>query len=313
MLLSKKTMKSFFLIFLVLVSSISIAQNKKGFDLSNSTITLNKIKDGGPPKDGIPAIDEPKFKKASEVSLEANSRVLGVNYNGIAKAYPIAIMNYHEIVNDFFDGHPVVITYCPLCGSGVAFHARIDGSRNTFGVSGLLYNSDVLLYDRETESLWSQIMMEAISGDMVGKELEMVPTMNTTWRQWKNKYPNTLVLSEDTGYRRNYDRNPYPGYSESTEIYFEVEKSDQRFHPKETIIGIELNGKFKAYPFSELKKVKNGFLKDEFQEMDLLINYDKKSRSATIKNKDGEELATLTTFWFAWFAFHPDTEVFYAK
>ena len=135
--------------------------------------------------DGIPSIDQPEFKKASAVKLEEGARVLGVMVNGVAKAYPISIMNYHEIVNDEFAGQPVVVTYCPLCGSGIAFDAAIDGQAKTFGVSGLLYNSDVLLYDRQTQSLWSQIMMQAVTGPMAGKELQMLPTMNTSWGEWK--------------------------------------------------------------------------------------------------------------------------------
>ena len=142
-----------------LFAQYASAQSMKGFDLSNASIPVDEIKDGGPPKDGIPAIDQPEFKKASAVQLDEQTRVMGVKVNEVAKAYPVPIMNYHEIVNDMFAGRPVVVTYCPLCGSGIAFDAAIDGERKTFGVSGLLYNSDVLLYDRQTESLWSQIMM----------------------------------------------------------------------------------------------------------------------------------------------------------
>ncbi|MGK7397495.1 MAG: DUF3179 domain-containing protein [Candidatus Cyclobacteriaceae bacterium M3_2C_046] len=285
----------------------------KGFDLSNASIPLRHIKDGGPPRDGIPSIDQPDFLPASKAGLEPDTRILGVKTNGIAKAYPIPILNYHEIVNDLFGSRPVVITYCPLCGSGVAFDGQIEEKRRTFGVSGLLYNSDVLLYDRQSESLWSQIKLEAISGPMRGKELTMLPTSNTTWQEWKKQHPNTLVLSENTGYRRNYDRNPYPGYAESENLYFEVEKSDKRYHPKETVIGIKLNGQFKAYPFSELDATGLTEIKDHFQDQTLLIQYHQESSSATILNSQREEIPSLTTFWFAWYAFHPDTKVFSVK
>lgn len=284
----------------------------KGFDLSNALIPVNEIQNGGPPKDGIPAIDKPEFKKASAIQLDENTRVLGVKVNGIARAYPIPIMNYHEIVNDKFGDRPVVITYCPLCGSGIAFDSFIAGVR-TFGVSGLLYNSDVLLYDRQSESLWSQIMMQAVTGPMTGEKLQMIPTMNTSWGEWKRKYPGTSVLTENTGYQRDYSKNPYPGYEHSEQLYFPLEKEDSRFHPKETVIGIEIEGKFKAYPFSELAKLENGQLEDQFQGQDLLINYHHDSQSATIFNKHKKELPALTTFWFAWYAFHPETEVFLAE
>jgi hypothetical protein len=302
--------KCLFLFFLFLFFQYGLGQGMKGFDLSNALIPVNVIKDGGPPKDGIPAIDKPEFKKASDKQLDESTRVLGVKTNGMARAYPIPIMNYHEIVNDKFGDRPVVITYCPLCGSGIAFDSFIAGERRTFGVSGLLYNSDVLLYDRQTESLWSQIMMEAVAGPMTGEKLEMIPTMNTSWGEWKRKYPDTAVLTENTGYQRDYSKNPYPGYAQSGQLYFDVEKKDDRFHPKEMIIGIELNGKFKAYPFSELAKMEDGQLEDRFQGHDLLINYQHDSKSATISNRQKEELPALTTFWFAWYAFHPETDVF---
>lgn len=289
------------------------AQSMKGFDLSNALIPVAEIKDGGPSKDGIPSIDNPDFKKASNIQLDEQTRVLGVKVNGVAKAYPVPIMNYHEIVNDTFSGQPVVVTYCPLCGSGVAFDAMIDGEGRSFGVSGLLYNSDVLLYDRQTETLWSQIMMQGVAGPLAGEKLQMVPTMNTSWGEWKKRYPDTWVLTENTGYQRDYSRDPYPGYGQSADVYFDLENEDDRFHPKETVIGIEINGEFKAYPFSELEKAKNETIKDQFQGQELLINYQQGSQSATISNSRNEELPTLTTFWFAWYAFHPETEIFLAK
>ncbi|MBZ9731653.1 DUF3179 domain-containing protein, partial [Salegentibacter sp. JZCK2] len=135
-----------FLLIACITFQSNYAQEKKGFDLSNASIPISEIKDGGPPKDGIPSIDSPKFLSASKAILSKNDRILGVYENGIAKAYPIAIMNYHEIVNDDFEGKAVVITYCPLCGSGIAFNAKVNDKILNFGVSGLLYNSDVLLY-----------------------------------------------------------------------------------------------------------------------------------------------------------------------
>lgn len=304
-------MKFLVLVFFIVSLHSTLAQSKKGFDLRNASIPVDEIKDGGPPKDGIPSIDQPQFTKAAAQDLD--SRVLGVVVNGIAKAYPIAIMNYHEIVNDRFGEQPVVVTYCPLCGSGIAFDAEVDGEKRTFGVSGLLYNSDVLLYDRQTNSLWSQLMMEAIGGPMVGEKLTMVPTINTSLKEWMNKYPNTLLLSEETGYQRDYTLNPYPGYDSSTQLYFDVEERDDRFHPKEMVIGLEIDGQFKAYPLSELKKMQQTKIKVQFQKKDLTITYNPDSQSAEISDADGNVLPTLSTFWFAWYAFHPDTEVFQTK
>ncbi len=302
--------KIVFLLVLIFVMQSCFSQEKKGFDLSNTSIPINEIKDGGPAKDGIPSIDAPKFLKASETLLDQNVRILGVYKNGIAKAYPINILNFHEIVNDHFGEQPVVITFCPLCGSGIAFDALIKGKPKTFGVSGLLYHSDVLLYDRETESLWSQLKYQAVAGPLVGESLKMLNTANTTWKSWKEKYPNTLVLTEETGFKRDYSRNPYPGYEDSPGLYFSVSGQDARFHPKETVIGLEINGNFKAYAFSELEKLNGKELKDSFKGKDLIIKYDPSSKSAEIFDAEANPIPAVTNFWFAWFAFHPDTEVY---
>ena len=307
-------MKTHFIFFvLVLVLQSCIAQTKKGFNLKNSIIPVSEIMDGGPPKDGIPSIDNPKFIKVSEAKLDNEDRILGVFENGIAKAYPIKILNFHEIVNDYFGDKPVVITFCPLCGSGIAFNAKIKGKPTTFGVSGMLYNSDVLLYDRETESLWSQLMFKAVSGPLVNQELEVLPTTNTTWENWKDKYPDSFVLSEETGFNRDYSRNPYPDYSSSSNLYFPVSKNDDRFHPKEMVIGVVINGKHKAYPFSELKKSKRKTIIDEFQEKKLRVEFSPESNSAEVFDEKGNLIPTVTNFWFAWYAFYPETKVFTVK
>lgn len=308
-------MKKFktFIILLLVFSQAIFGQTKKGFNLANSSLPLNEIKDGGPPKDGIASIDKPKFIAASKATLNDKDRILGVFINGIAKAYPISILNYHEIVNDYFGENPVVITYCPLCGSGIAFNAVVNKEPKTFGVSGLLYNSDVLLYDRETQSLWSQLKYEAISGKLLGEQLEIIPTANTSWGDWREKYPNTLVLSSNTGFNRDYSINPYPGYDKSSAIYFEVSEVDSRFHPKETVIGIEVNAKTKAYPFSELQKLKKKILKDTFQGKVFTIKYNDKSKSAEVFDSKDKIVPAVTNFWFAWYAFHPQTKVYSFK
>lgn len=272
---------------------------------------LTEIKDGGPPRDGIPSIDKPKFTNALESEISSDARILGVYVNGIAKAYPISILNYHEIVNDFFGEKAIVVTYCPLCGSGIAFNAEVNGKTLSFGVSGLLYNSDVLLYDRQTESLWSQLKYEAVSGKLLGEKLKVLNTANTTWENWKENHPNTLILSENTGFIRDYSQNPYPDYNTSSAIYFPVNNNDDRFHPKEMVIGIEINGKTKAYPFSELKQLKGTLLEDTFAGQKLKIKYNAKAESAEILNERGDLLPAITNFWFAWYAFNPDTEVYY--
>lgn len=296
----------------LLISSTAEADRYNGFDVRGSLIPADEIYQGGPPRDGIPALDKPKFISASKVGfLKKSDRVLGLKRNGKFKAYPISIMNWHEIVNDQMGHEKVVITYCPLCGTGVGFEAKSGQRLLTFGVSGLLYNSDVLLFDRETESLWSQIASKAIAGPMKKTPLTLIPLEHTTWGSWKQRYPNSLVLSIDTGHSRDYTRDPYAGYENSEGIYFPVAHRDPRYHPKERVLGIEINGKFKAYPFSELSQT-NGAVKETFNGKALKIDYDAANQSARIFDKNGNELPSITGYWFAWYAFHPETFVFKA-
>jgi len=281
-----------------------------GFDLSNPLIKITEIHHGGPAKDGIPAIDRPHFIKANKAYfLNSTDRILGLSINGVTKAYPIKILNYHEIVNDFFKNKAVVITYCPLCGSGIAFSAHINGKDRTFGVSGLLYNSDVLLYDRETNSLWSQILASAVTGEQSGTPLKMLALTHTPWRDWKKQYPNSLVLSDHLGFERDYNRSPYGGYTDSQHLYFPVSSLNSRYHPKEKVIGLHLKGIHKVYPFTELAKVKSPYQDTVAgQKMTLIFNAEK--RTGKILDQQQKEIPTTTLFWFAWMTFYPESLIF---
>lgn len=283
---------------------------KNGFQLENALVPAKEIHKGGPPRDGIPSLDNPRFIPAGRADyLKGKDRVLGVSIDGIARAYPIRILNYHEIVNDTVGRKAVVITYCPLCGSGTLFFSTIGGRRFEFGVSGLLYNSDVLMYDRQTDSLWSQLMSQAISGRMKGERLVQLPVSHTSWQDWLSRHPETTVLSDDTGFRRNYRMDPYPNYGRDGRLYFPVSHSSNEYGRKEPVMGLELTGKFKAYAFKELRKGAPRF-KDEVGGIELHVEFDKEHETARILNADGDELPTTIAYWFAWYAFHPDTEVY---
>lgn len=302
-----------FILLLQACSADSSAATKNGFDLTDALIPIDKIFHGGPPRDGIPAIDRPKFITAKKASfLKPQDRVLGISLNGINKAYPIKILNWHEVVNDRYGSDSrsprVVVSFCPLCGTGMAF--RVDGLRaQTFGVSGLLYNSDVLLYDRQTESLWSQLLSKAIAGPLKGTRLTMIALSHTTWADWKKKHPDTLVLSTITGYVRDYNRNPYSDYDSSTDIFFPVDYKAGKYHPKERVIGLEIDGQFKAYPFQELDKHGTA-ISETFAGKNIRIVFDSASQSGTIFDQQGREIPTVISFWFAWRAFHPDSAIF---
>ncbi len=286
-----------------------------GFDYSRHSIPTDEIYDGGPGKDGIPAIMNPRFISVAEADsdfLKNNDRVLGFVHRGKARAYPIKILNWHEIVNDRVGGFSIVVTFCPLCGTGMVFDAMIKNRKMTFGVSGLLYQSDMLMYDHQTESLWSQIHKVAVTGPLTGTRMKLLPSTQTTWGQWKKKYPDSQVLSDQTGYHRDYNRDPYEGYDKSPRLFFGVDNVNARFHPKEKVIGVEIGDIAKAYPFSELAKHK-GPVQDIIKKKRIIVRYDKSSETASVHDDSGTELSSVVGFWFAWYAFYPETKVYANK
>lgn len=303
----------------VFVSSCN-AQNgpsKNGFDLSNASIPIEKILSGGPGKDGIPAIDNPIFATQDKADFMKDSdRVLALEVDGVAKAYPINILNWHEIVNDKIGDQSFAVTYCPLCGTGAVFSADVKGKHSRFGVSGLLYNSDVLLYDDRTESLFSQILSKAISGPLVGENLMPLVSTHTTWGKWKTLHPDTQVLSTDTGYVRDYTRNPYGDYGSSRVLYFPVSSSADKpntFHPKETVIGLIDGSNIKMYPFSELDKNGRPEFVDIINGKRYTVIWDSVNKSAQIKNNNSQLIPTVQGFYFAWNAFYPESKIYISK
>ncbi|AZH26121.1 DUF3179 domain-containing protein [Haloplanus aerogenes] len=196
---------------------------------------------GGPPKDGIPSVDEPSVVDASAAAfLRDEEIVVGVARGEAVRAYPRKILVHHEIVNDRLDGVPVSVTYCPLTGTVLGF----ERGATTFGVSGNLVNSNLVMYDRATDSRWPQVLATAIDGPLTGRSLREFDVVWTTWRQWRARYPETEVLSEDTGYVRNYGVDPYGSYGPKRGYYarqstmFEPLTTDDRLQPKTTVLGV---------------------------------------------------------------------------
>ena len=293
--------------------STAIAQSKNGFDLADALVPIDEILWGGVQRDGIPSINQPKFVSASDAKfLGKKDRVLGVYRNGIAKAYPIRILDRHEVVNDSFADERVVVTYCPLCFSGMAFSISTNSVAQTFGVSGLLFNSDVLLYDHQTGSLWSQIRSQAISGRLKGTEIQPVVAAHTTWRDWLSRHPDTRVLSTDTGFGHSYRRSPYLEYQRSPQLMFPVNNRSNKYSKKELVLGVTIGDRFKAYPFKELRKHDRQSFDDSVDGTRLTIEWREKEKFARAISSDGEEIPTVIVYWFAWYAFHPTTAIFQA-
>ena len=299
---------------LLLLLPISVTA-KNGFDLSHALVPERAIKRGGPPRDGIVALTAPEFVAASEARfLKPADRVLGIDVQGVTKAYPVRYLMVHEIINDVVGTQHFVVTYCPLCGSGIAFAANAGAEVHlNFGVSGLLYNSDLLMYDRNTESLWSQLGGRAIVGKLAGTRLPKLVLTHTTWQAWSSEFPGTLVMQGHPKFTALYRRNPYPGYARSKQLYFGVEhRAPDDYHPKEMVLGVELGGVFKAYPFVELAATGHAVIRDTIAGQRLLVRWDEANLSARAETVDGRRLPADSAYWFAWYAFHPDTEVFRA-
>ncbi len=287
------------------------SETLNGFDVTGASVPAQTIVRGGPPKDGIPAIDQPRFINAAQAGLADGDRVLGLDIGGVARAYPVRILNWHEVVNDRFGSRAVVVTFCPLCGTGMAFDGQVGSRSLSFGVSGLLYNSDVLLYDRATQSLWSQILQAAVSGPLKGTQLQAVPLTHTSWADWRRRHPATQVLSTDTGFERDYARDPYAGYGQVPRLLFDVQHRDDRLPLKEWVLGVKVDDTAKAYPFSALARAVDGGgeLADTVAGKKLRIRYDLIHGTAEALDEQGRLWPGTMAYWFAWVAFYPQTQV----
>jgi hypothetical protein len=209
--------------------------------LPKPLIDLDELISGGPPPDGIPSIDAPKFHRTGDVGfLMDNEPVLAVEIQGDARAYPVQVLIWHEIVNDTVGGVPVAVTYCPLCNSAIAFDRRSGNRVLEFGTSGLLYRSALVMYDRQTRSLWSHFTGEAVAGVLTGTRLDNYPVSTVSWVDWRTAHPDGLVLSRETGFDRSYGRNPYPGYDDvNSSPFLFLGKTDDRLAAKARVVGIQ--------------------------------------------------------------------------
>ena len=273
------------------------------------SIPLNEILSGGPGKDGIPSIDNPEFVSAEKATfLDDSDSGLGLTLNGESRFYPYRILVWHEIVNDTVAGQPVLVTYCPLCATGIVFDRRIDSEVQEFGVSGRLWQSNLLMYNRAGneagESLWSQVLGEAVLGVHTGKKLSIVRSDVVRFGDWKQAHPDTKVLSQDTGALRDYGRDPYGDYYTSESVSFGATFNDTRLHPKALVHGIEIDGQYKAYSDETL----SGTITDTFAGKEVSVTKDGSGQITF--TADGEPLASIPGFWFSWLAVHPETELF---
>lgn len=310
----------------------------------------SRIISGGPSPDGIPPIERPAYQSRQEADKiwKDDAVVDGVIIGGAPRAYPRFITVWHEIVNETVAGEPVSITYCPLTGSTVVFAGRLaDGRATTFGTSGRLYNSNLVMYDRATKSLWPQLLGVAVAGERTGERLRELPlAVTTTYGRWKARYPDTLVLSTETGHLRAYGTWPYGDYDTGPQLIFPVSARDERFHPKKLVVGVRTGGEALAIAKEELlaRRVLNVelggaalvaladpdlaalrvFRRDTQRGAvrfamsgDAIVDEETRSRwSAEGEAMGGafagtrlERVSAFDVQWFAWYAFYPRTRV----
>ena len=334
-------------------------------DWSRHSVELSAFGAGGPLRDGIPSIDDPKFVSIADARewLAGNEPVLVIAINGVARAYPLQILMFHELTNDVLSGIAILASYCPLCNAAIAFERTVDERVLEFGVSGLLRNSDMVMYDRATESLWQQYSGECIVGELLGTQLKAIPSSMLSLDQFAEAYPDGGVLSRETGRNAPYGRNPYEHYDDPlTHPFAFTGDTDARMAPKARVVGLHVDGKPVAYPHEVLTgsgaindmqgetpvavfhlpgvasaldegeiaagddvgvtgafdpvvdgqrltfaRVGSEFVDDETQ-----TNWDILGRgiSGPLEGRQLRQLLHHDTFWFAWFAFEPDTAVY---
>jgi hypothetical protein len=239
-------------------AGLSVSTEGWATDFSRHSVPLGEFSSGGPPRDGIPPIDEPRFAPASDARGVDREPVIAVEVDGSARAYPIRILIWHEIVNDTISGTPIAATFCPLCNTSIVFDRRLGGRELRFGTTGNLRLSDLVMWDSETESWWQQFSGEAVVGELTGARLERIPSRIVSLGEFRRLHPQGEVLTERTGHDRPYGRNPYAGYDDidSPPFLLRGRDLDGRLPPKERVVSIEQGPSLVAVPFSALARAR---------------------------------------------------------
>jgi hypothetical protein len=296
------------LIFSLLISvRVLAADELNGFSVEGALVPAGSVLDGGPGRDGIRSVDTPGFVAVEAATwVEDATQVIGLEIDGDARAYPVHLLEYHQIVNDDFSGRPVVVTYDPIAGTPIVFDAQVDGEPLQFGVSGLIHESNFLLYDRASESLWSQLLGQAISGPKRGTRLRRIRARQEAMAVWRQRHPGTRVLERPLPKRIDYRYSRFHDYWISEKIPFPVSLRDDRFHPKAGVLGVVIGNRARAYLGPVLTEA-GGRIVDEFEGHRIRVSYDVAASSFSWEIPD--EVEVTDAYWFAWKTFHRETEV----
>ena len=270
-------------------------------------VPLGEFAPGGPGRDGIPALTRPEVVRVAEVRhLAAGAPVIELVAGGEARAYPLDVLIWHEIVNDVLGGRPVTVTFCPLCNTAIVFDPRVDGRVLEFGTTGLLRNSDLVMYDRETETWWQQFGGRALVGDLAGRRLRMLPARIVAWEAFARAHPDATVVGRDTGHDRPYGQNPYPGYDDldSGPWFATANEDDRRLQPKARVVFFERGGKAVAVPLTALQGGRTVRVPLAGGEVVVRVR-----RGGVDVRSGGRPLPHTLPFWFAVAAFRPDVHI----
>ncbi|MTE26874.1 DUF3179 domain-containing protein [Winogradskyella ouciana] len=329
----------------------SMGTDDDGSTPSNTwLIPSDQVRDGGPGKDGIPSIDNPMFTNVASVNfLSDDELIVGIKQGDVVKAYPHYVIDWHEIVNDDVNGTDMTISYCPLTGTAFAWESLADSSFTTFGVSGLLYNSNLILYDRQTDSNWSQILQQCVNGELIGDTPEKIMVVETNWGTWKDAYPNSLVLNSNTGFSKPYGTYPYGPYKTSHDFFlFVPEILNPALPNKQRVFALMANNQSRVYKFSDFNNgnvLRENFFNKNFlivgdenlivafelngSNSNLTFTYDFQNSEAFFKDnegskwnmfgeaiegpREGQKLTpanSVTSMWFAIAAFFPNPTIY---
>jgi hypothetical protein len=269
-------------------------------DFSKRSVPFSEILSGGPPKDGIPAIDAPQFVSVAEADswLKAREPVVLVRVGEDARAYPLQILTWHEIVNDVLGGEPLTVTFCPLCNTAIAFRRTVGERVLDFGTTGRLRYSNLIMYDRQTETWWQQGDGRAIVGMLTGTQLEFHPAVIIAWADFKAAHPEGQVLSRETGFGRDYGRNPYLGYDDvdNPPFLYRGPPTPGRLPPVARVLALELNGETVAYPYDTLSQLR--VVNDSVGGVDVVVLWTPGTASAldTSLIANGRDVGAATAF-----------------
>lgn len=283
------------------------------FNLDGLTVPREQVLRGPKPKDGIPALTDPKTVPVAEAAfLRPDSRVVGITIGGESRAYPINVLNFHEVINDQLGGTDLAVTYCVLCDSVTVVDRRLDGETLTFGVAGLIYQSNLLLYDKADQALWSQMTTTAISGPKVGRSLVNLEGWEVTRLDaWRSAHPDSTVVAYPTGYTFDYDSDPSAASYATDDLdrQYQDLPGDPRLRNRARVIGVRVGDSLKAYPLNTLRSNGEGLVEDSIGGGKVVFRVGPTEGSVGVESAPDGALV-IHTFWFAWVARFPQTELY---